>query len=142
MQHENFADKAIAFFKSAQETPGGKRAMDFIRWHQIIPFIVDDKPEFYLDVQRGSLKVYPGKAPKQKNPEDEFYNVSRVHIDSETLNRIFEGKQDSVESQFEDGTFRVVPTGNYSQASLLHQLFRFAREEMFEKMQREFEESE
>lgn len=141
MQRENFADKATAFFKRAQETPGGKRAMDFIRWHQIIPFIVDDKPEFYLDVERGSVKVFPGEAPKMSK-EKEFYDISRVQIDSETLNRIFEGKQDSVDAQFEEGTFRVVPTGNYSQASFLHQLFRFEREEMFEKMQREFEESE
>ena len=141
MQRENFADKATAFFKRVQETLGGKRAMDFIRWHQIIPFIVDDKPEFYLDVERGSVKVFPGEAPKMSK-EKEFYDISRVQIDSETLNRIFEGKQDSVDAQFEEGTFRVVPTGNYSQASFLHQLFRFEREEMFEKMQREFEESE
>lgn len=139
MQSENFADKATAFFKKAQETPGGRRAMDFIRWHQIIPFIVDDKPGFYLDVQRGSVKVFPGEAPKL-SLEKEFYDVSRVYTDSETLNNIFEGKKDSVDAQFEEGTFKVVPTGNYSQASFLHQLFRFERDEMFEKMRREFEE--
>ncbi len=141
MEQTNLAEKATEFFKMSQETPGGKRAVDFIRWHQIIPFIVNDKPEFYLDVQRGSVKVVPGEPPKQ-DKEKEFYDVSRVYTNAETLNRILEGKEDSVESQFEEGTFMLVPTGNYSQSSFLHLLFGFGRAEILEKIRREFEESE
>jgi hypothetical protein len=141
MGQTNLVDKATEFFKMSQETPGGKRAIDFIRWHQLIPFIVSDKPEFYLDVQRGSVKVISGEAPRQ-DKEKEFYDVSRVYTNSETLNRILEGKEDSVESQFEEGTFMLVPTGNYSQSSFLHLLFGAGRAEILEKIRRGFEESE
>ena len=141
MGQTNLVDKATEFFKVSQETTGGRRAVDCIRWHQIIPFIVDDKPEFYLEVQRGSVKVISGEPPRQ-DKETEFYDVSRVYTNSETLNRILEGKEDSVESQFEEGTFMLVPTGNYSQSSFLHLLFGFGRAEIFDKVRREFEESE
>jgi hypothetical protein len=141
MGQTNLVDKATEFFKMAQETPEGKRAVDFIRWHQSIPFIVDDKPEFYLDVQRGSITVIPGEHPRQ-DKEKEFYDVSRVYTNAETLNRILEGKEDSVESQFEEGTFMLVPTGNYSQSSFLHMLFGAGRAEILEKVKRTFQESD
>lgn len=141
MWSENIIEKARSFFKMAQETPGGRRVVDLIRWHQIIRFIVNDKPEFYLDVKRGSVEVYPGEGPKQ-DIESEFHNVSRFYTDAETLNKIFEGKKDSNDAQWEDETIKLLPTGNYAQITFLHQLFRFGREKILEERRREFEESE
>ena len=141
MPLEKLADKAIAYFKMAHETPRGRKGLDLIRWHQIISFIVDDKPIFYLDVQQGSIKVYKGEAPEQ-DPEKAFYDVSRVYTDSETLDKIFEGKKDSSEAQWEDETIMLLPTGNYAQTTLLHQLFMGRREEILAEKIREFEESE
>ena len=65
MDPDKLAAKAIAYFKMAHETTRGRRALDLISWHQIISFIVDDKPIFYLDVQRGSVEVCKGEAPEQ-----------------------------------------------------------------------------
>jgi len=141
MERENLIDKARSFFKMSLETPGGRKTADFIRWHQIIRFIVDNKPVFYLDVKRGEVHVYPGEGPKQ-DIETEFHNASRAYTDTETLNKIFEGKKDSSEAQWEDETFILLPTGNYAQITFLHQLFRFGREKILEERRREFEESE
>ncbi len=141
MQTEILVDKAIAYFKMAQETPRGRKALDLISWHQTIPFIVDDKPIFYLDVQRGRLKVHGGEAPKQ-DAETAFYDVSRVYTDAETLNKILEGKKDSSEAQWEDEAILLLPTGNYAQTTLLHQLFIAGREEILKEKRREFDESE
>ena len=141
MQTEKIIDKAASFFKMAQETTGGRRALDLIRWKQTIPFMVDNQSLFYLDVQRGSIKVNPGEAPKL-DPEKEFYDVSRVYTDLETLNKIFEGKKDSLEAQWEDETLTLLPTGNYAQITLLHQLFKFGRNEILAEKIRKFEESE
>jgi len=138
---EKLVDKAIDYFKKAQETTGGRRALDLLRWHQTIPFIVDDKPLFYLDVQRGGVKVFKGEAPVQ-DPEKAFYDVSRVYTDAETLDKIFEGKKDSSEAQWEDEAIMLLPTGNYAQITLLHQLFISRRAEILAEKRREFEESE
>lgn len=132
MQNQGWAARAKRFFEVAQENPRGKKLVDSIRWTQIIKFIVDDKVEFYLDVKRGDVKVLPGDLPK-KDVESEFYDVSRVHIDGETLNELFEGKKDSVDAQYDDEALKVLPGGKYYVVTFVHQLFRFGRQDLLEK---------
>lgn len=132
MQNQGLTERAKLFFELAQENPRGKKLVDSIRWTQIVKFIVDDKVEFHLDVKRGGVKVYPGDIPK-KDIESEFYDVSRVHIDGETLNELFEGKKDSVDAQYDDEALKVLPGGKYYVVTFVHQLFRFGRQELLEK---------
>ena len=141
MQTEMLVNEAVAYFKMAQETPRGRKVLDLIRWHQTIPFFVDNIPIFYLDVHRGSLKVHGGAAP-ELDAETAFYDVSRVYTDAETLHKILEGKKDSSEAQWEDEAILLLPTGNYAQTTLLHQLFIAGRKEILTEKIREFDESE
>ena len=132
MQNQDFTASAEFFFELAQKNPKGKKLVNSIRWAQIIKFFVDDKVEFYLDVKKGVVKVYPGDIPK-KDVESEFYDVSRVYTDGETLTELFEGRKDSVDSQYYDETLRVLPGGKYHVVTFVHQLFRFGRQELLEK---------
>ena len=140
MNSDKFFDEAVAFFTMVQKTPGGKRALDLIRWHQTIPFIVDDKALFYLEVERGSVKIFPGAAPK-KDLEQDYYDISRIYTDSETLGKLFSGKKDFSEAQWEDEAIRLLPTGNYAQNTLVLQLFKSGREKILSERRREFDQS-
>lgn len=140
MQEETIVNKAAAYFQMAQETPRGRKVLDLIRWHQTISFFVEKEPILYLDVQRGNLKVHAGAAP-EKEAETAFYDVSRVYTDWETLDKLLEGRKDSSEAQWEDGAILLLPTGNYAQTTLLHQLFIAGREVILRERIREFEES-
>ena len=139
MKSEGFFDQAKAFFTMAQKTAGARRVLDLIRWHQAIPFFVDNKPEFYLEVERGSVKIFPGPSPKL-DLEKAFYDESRVYTDSETLGQLFEGRKDAFEAQWEDETIKLLPTGNYAQNTVVLQLFKHGRQEILDNRRREFEE--
>jgi len=132
MENQGLQEKAKLFFKLSQENPAGKKLIDSIRWTQIIKFIVDDKVEFYLDVKPGGLEISPGDIPK-KDAETEFYEVSRVYTDGETLNELLEGKKDSVDVQYYDEALKTLPGGKYYVVTLVHQLFKFGRQELLEK---------
>ncbi len=132
MQTQSLTERARLFFDLAQENPPGRKLVDSITWSQIIKFTVDDKVEFYLDVKRGTVKVSPGDVPK-KDIETEFYEVSRVYTNSETLNELFDGKKDSVDAQYKDEVLKVLPGGKYYVVTFVHQLFRFGRQELLER---------
>ena len=138
MKSETFFDQAKAFFTMAQKTPGVRRVLDLIRWHQTIPFFVDDKPEFYLEVARDTLKIFPGESPKL-DPEKAYYEESRVYTDSETLQKLFEGRKDPFEAQWDDEAIKLLPTGNYAENTLVLQLFKFGRQEILDRRRHEFE---
>ena len=131
MQNRDLTEKATLFFELAQENPKGKKLIDSITWTQIVKFIVDKKPEFYLDIKKGAVAVFAGDVPK-KDDESEFYEVSRVYIDAETLNELLEGKKDSVDVQYSDEALKVLPGGKYYTVTFIHQLFRFGRQELLE----------
>ena len=132
MQNQGLIEKAKRFFDLAQKHPKGRKLVHSLTWSQIVKFIVDDKVEFHLDVKRGEVKVLPGDIPK-RDVESEFYEVSRVHTDGETLNELFEGKKDSVDAQYGDEALKVLPGGKYYVVTLVHQLFRFGRQEILEQ---------
>ena len=135
MVSESLIEKAKTFFNLALQTPRGKKLVDSITWSRIVKFIVDDKPEFYLDIKRGRVEILPGDSPN-----NDFWEVSRVHTDIETLNRILEGRRDSVDAQYDDEAIKILPSGEYTQVCFVHQLCRFARDEILEQRIHEFEE--
>ena len=74
MKDQDLTERAKLFFKLARENPRGKKLIDSIRWTQIIKFIVDEKAEFYLDVKRGEIEVFPGDIAKM-DVEDFNYSL-------------------------------------------------------------------
>src|SRR3990170_271967 len=82
-------------------------------------FEVDGKPEFYVELNRGVLKVGSGEYP------GEYTKVSLVKTDSGTLRAILKGKLRPLDASTE-GKW-VIRARNYS-GELLYTLLRIGRE--------------
>lgn len=133
MEASEHVEKARSYFGKALETPQGSRLVNSISWSKTIKFVVDDIAAFHMNVAKGKLDIVEGDSEN-----NDFWDVSRVYTDSETLNLILEGRKDSVDAQYEDEMIKVLPSGEYTQICFVHQLCRFAREEVLERLVNDF----
>lgn len=80
---KNIYDIALEFYGKVKEHPEAQEVLK--AYDQVYQFEIKDGDPFYLEVQGGKLSVNRGETPQT-------HDVSKIHIDQETLRSLFEGK--------------------------------------------------